>query len=88
MNPTSTAAASYTQVKDLQISGGLEIRFPSKDIRASHCEKVKVSGGVFLAGESDAVENVLKNPIIRDAMSVHVKGVSELSSKRFYHYDG
>jgi len=89
MNPTPTVSASYTQVRDLHISGGLEIRFPSKatlDSRVYQCEKAKISGGVYLAGESDAVANVLKNPDIR-AISVHAEGVSESSCKRFYHYD-
>jgi hypothetical protein len=83
INPAPTVSSSYTQVKDLHISGGLEIRFPSKatiDTRVYQCEKAKIAGGVFLAGESDDVDNVLKNPAVR-AMGVHAESLS--SSKTF-----
>ena len=75
MNPTSTVSATYAQVSHLHISGGIEIRTPSKatvDSRVYQCGKVKVSGGAFLTGESDAVANVLENPDIRGVFTLKV----------------
>jgi hypothetical protein len=85
-NPALTVSSSYTQVRDLHISGGLEIRFPSKatiDSRAYQCETAKISGGVFLAGESDDVANVLQNPAVR-SLSLRREGLSNCCPKNSF----
>ncbi len=85
MNPASTVSCSYAHVKNLDIAGGLEIRLPHKttlDARVYKCDKTKIAGGVFIAGESDDVADVLKNPAV--LASVRREGVS--SSKMFFCY--